>query len=121
MAKPPRPPKPKLRKTDAARDDRIAGAAVVAKPADPRQTCLFDQPVPGWSRPCLPTLVDTPPAGRQWVHEIKWDGYRVSVSIDAGKVTIRTRNGHGWTKRFPAIVRAAAALKVRSAILDGGR
>ena len=62
---------------------------------------------------------DTPPAGRQWVHEIKWDGYRITVSIDAGKVTIRTRNGHDWTKRFPAIARAAAALKVRSAILDG--
>ncbi len=119
MAKPPRPPKPKLRKTDAAPAGQVVSAPLVAKAADPRQAGLFDLPLPGWMRPCLPTLVDKPPSGPQWVHEIKWDGYRVSVYVEAGKVTIRTRNGHDWTKRFPAIARAAAALKVRSAVLDG--
>ena len=53
------------------------------------------------------------------MHEIKWDGYRVSAYVADGKATIRTRNGHDWTARFPAIARAAAALKVRSAVLDG--
>ena len=119
MPKPPRIPKPKLRRRDADALDRAAGPAIVAAPSDPRQPGLFDLPLPGWMRPCLPTLVDKPPSGPQWVHEIKWDGYRVSVYVDAGKVTIRTRNGHDWTKRFPAIARAAAALKLRSAVLDG--
>ena len=67
----------------------------------------------------LPTLVDKPPVGPQWVHEIKWDGYRVSAYVADGAATIRTRNGHDWTKRFPAIARAAARLKVRSAVIDG--
>ncbi len=67
----------------------------------------------------LPTLVDKPPAGEAWVHEIKWDGYRVSATLDAGRPVIRTRNGHDWTKRFPAIAEAVAALKARSAVIDG--
>lgn len=51
------------------------------------------------------------------MHEIKWDGYRVSAYVADGVAAIRTRNGHDWTKRFPAIARAA--LQVRSAVLDG--
>ncbi len=70
-------------------------------------------------RALLPTLVDKPPVGPQWVHEIKWDGYRVSAYVADGKATIRTRNGHDWTKRFPAITQAVEALKVRSAVIDG--
>ena len=118
MPKPPRRTPPRTRKTNAV-VERVAGPPIVARPADPRQAGLFDLPLPGWMRPCLLTLVDKPPAGPQWVHEIKWDGYRVSVYVEAGKVTIRTRNGHDWTRRFPAIALAAAALKVRSAVLDG--
>ena len=53
------------------------------------------------------------------MHEIKWDGYRVSAYVAGGQATIRTRNGHDWTARFPAIARAAAALKIRSAAVDG--
>ena len=115
MPKPPRKP-PATRKTDVARVS-IAGGA--AKPVDARQAGLFDAPTPGWMRPCLPTLVDKPPTGAAWVHEIKWDGYRVSATLDAGTSTIRTRNGHDWTKRFPAIAGAVAALKARSAVIDG--
>lgn len=118
MAKPPRRPRTQTRKTDAVAD-RAAGRSIVAKPADPRQAGLFDAPLPGWIKPCLPTLVDKPPVGPQWVHEIKWDGYRVSVYVEAGAVIIRTRNGHDWTKRFPAIAAAAARLPVRSAVIDG--
>ena len=89
-----------------------------SRPIRARPACL-DEPLPKWIRPCLPTLVDKPPVGPQWVHEIKWDGYRVSAYVADGKATIRTRNGHDWTARFPAIARAAAALKVRSAVIDG--
>jgi bifunctional non-homologous end joining protein LigD len=49
---------------------------------------------PGWIEPCLATTVDKVPAGGRWLHEIKWDGYRLMVRIDRGKVTIRTRRGH---------------------------
>lgn len=116
MASPTR--RPSKRKTDAP-GAAVADRAVVAKPADPRQSGLFDEPLPKWIRPCLPTLVEKPPVGTQWVHEIKWDGYRISAYVDGGKVVIRTRNGHDWTARFPAIARAAATLKVRSAVVDG--
>jgi bifunctional non-homologous end joining protein LigD len=59
------------------------------------------------------------PAGEKWVHEIKWDGYRLMVRIDHGQVTILTRGAHDWTDRFPSIRDAAAQLPVRTALLDG--
>ena len=119
MPKPPRPPRTITRRTDGEPAERVADRAVVAKPSDPRQPGLFDAPLPGWMRPCLPTLVDVPPTGPRWIHEIKLDGYRVSAYVEDGKATIRTRNGQDWTRRFPTIAAALAALPVRSAILDG--
>ncbi|HLH50444.1 MAG TPA: non-homologous end-joining DNA ligase [Roseiarcus sp.] len=74
---------------------------------------------PEWIEPCLPTLVDRPPSGDNWRHEIKWDGYRLCVVVDAGKATVRTRRGHDWTHRFKSIGAAAAALPCRNAVLDG--
>ncbi len=59
------------------------------------------------------------PAGPQWLHEIKHDGYRLLVRKAAGKVRIYTRRGTDWTKRFPAIVEAASKIKVASFYLDG--
>ena len=53
------------------------------------------------------------------MYEIEWDGYRVSAYVADGKATIHTQNGHDWTARFPTIARAAAALRVRSAVFDG--
>jgi hypothetical protein len=65
MPKPPkRTPAPRARKTDAV-VERVAGRAIVAKSPDPRQAGLFDKPIPGWIKPCLPTLVDKPPIGPQ--------------------------------------------------------
>ncbi|MCX8255320.1 DNA polymerase LigD, ligase domain protein [Beijerinckiaceae bacterium RH AL1] len=116
MASPPR--RPIKRRTNAPRDV-VADRAIVAKRVDRHQAGLFDEPLPKWIRPCLPTLVEKPPAGPQWVHEIKWDGYRVSAYVAGGHTTIRTRNGHDWTTRFPTIAAAAARLKVRSAVIDG--
>ena len=68
MASPPR--RPIKRKTDAPRD-AVADRAVVAKAVDPRQAGLFDEPLPKWIRPCLPTLVDKTPARPQWVHRME--------------------------------------------------
>ena len=94
MTKSPRPPRTITRRTDDTPSERVVDRAIVAKPGDPRQPGLFDAPLPGWMRSCLPTLVDAPPTGPQWVHEIKWDGYRVSAYVEDGKATIRSRNGH---------------------------
>ena len=119
MPKPPRRSPPRTRKTDDV-VERVAGASLVAKPEDPRQAGLFDLPLPGWMRPYLPTLVDKPPSGPQWVHEIKWDGYRVSVYVEAGKVTIRksatvtTRPGDSRISRAPPQRRRGARPAKRS-------
>jgi len=69
--------------------------------------------------PCLALAVGKPPAGPDWLFEVKWDGYRLAVHIEAEQVHIITRGGHDWTHRFPTIAAAAAELDVQSAILDG--
>ncbi|WP_287118801.1 non-homologous end-joining DNA ligase [Mesorhizobium sp.] len=86
-----------------------------------RATSARDRPsVPaGVIPPLLPTLVDRVPHGPTWLHEIKWDGYRIAVYLDRGKVKILTRNLHDWTDRFPTIVKAVAALEATDAIIDG--
>jgi len=70
-------------------------------------------------RPQLATLVKTPPAGDEWLHEIKFDGYRIGCRIRRGRVTLTTRNGHDWTAAFPEIAAAAARLHARDALIDG--
>ena len=59
------------------------------------------------------------PRGEDWLHEIKWDGYRLLAELDAGKVSLRTRNGLDWTEKFPEIAGAIAGLPVDHATLDG--
>jgi DNA ligase D-like protein (predicted ligase) len=74
---------------------------------------------PQFVAPMLPTLVDDPPEGDDWIHEIKHDGYRTQLVIEAGKVQAFTRRGADWSAKYPAAVWAAAELPVRSAIIDG--
>jgi DNA ligase D-like protein (predicted ligase) len=69
--------------------------------------------------PQLPSLVDVPPEGKHWIHEIKHDGYRTQVVIDRGDVRVFTRNGHDWSERYTSIIRAASQLDCRSGIIDG--
>ena len=59
------------------------------------------------------------PTGDEWLHELKYDGYRIGCRIDGGAVTLLSRKGNDWTASFPEIARAAKALKVKSALLDG--
>jgi bifunctional non-homologous end joining protein LigD len=68
--------------------------------------------------PQLPSLVDQPPEGWHWIHEIKHDGYRSQVLVERGQARVFTRNGYDWSDRYPSIVRAAASLRCQSA-LDG--
>jgi bifunctional non-homologous end joining protein LigD len=74
---------------------------------------------PKWIEPCIPTLIARPPKGPNWRHEIKWDGYRISITVNEGKAKVRTRNGLDWTEKFPAIANDAAELPCRNAFLDG--
>lgn len=67
--------------------------------------------------PELPTLVDRPPDGPEWLHEIKLDGYRMLCRVDRGRVHFLTRTGQDWTDRFPAL--AKSRLDVDSALIDG--
>jgi bifunctional non-homologous end joining protein LigD len=73
----------------------------------------------GFVDPCIPTLAAKPPAGPDWVHEIKHDGYRLIARRDGTLVRLFTRRGHDWTERYPAIAGAAAKLRARSFTLDG--
>jgi bifunctional non-homologous end joining protein LigD len=70
-------------------------------------------------RPQLATLVKEPPAGAGWLHEIKFDGYRIGCRIRGSRVSLISRNGKDWTHAFPEVVEAAARLGLRDALLDG--
>jgi bifunctional non-homologous end joining protein LigD len=69
--------------------------------------------------PQLATLVKGPPEGDGWLHEIKYDGYRIGCRIERGAVRLWSRRGNDWTRDFPTIARAARAVAVRSALIDG--
>jgi hypothetical protein len=68
--------------------------------------------------PCLPTKAREPPCGDAWVHEIKYDGFRVIARKDGAGVKLYSRNGRDLTHRFGLIVEALASLRSRSCILD---
>ena len=70
-------------------------------------------------QPQLATLVKAPPVGAEWLHEIKFDGYRIGCRISRGRATLISRNGKDWTAAFPDIAGAAQALGARDALLDG--
>src|SRR5262249_37626266 len=74
---------------------------------------------PDFVEPCLPSPVVRPPAGIDWIHEIKHDGFRLLARRGAPGVRLFTRNGHDWTERFPLIVEALSALKVATCLIDG--
>ncbi|NHT78932.1 ATP-dependent DNA ligase [Rhizobiaceae bacterium CRRU44] len=116
MTKPPKTPRTK----PLLRDD---GGALQSRPIqrrNPAQPRLPFDPMPPRVEPALATLAQKPPAGgASWGWEIKWDGYRIHVHIEAGRVRVLTRGGYDWSNRFPAIVEAARSLGPASMILDG--
>jgi len=69
--------------------------------------------------PCLPTRGTKVPASSDWLHEIKYDGYRLIVHRDGDRVRLFTRNGHDWTKRYPWIVEAALRNRIKQFVIDG--
>ncbi|MFS2150645.1 non-homologous end-joining DNA ligase [Rhizobium sp. Rhizsp42] len=111
MTKPPKS-KPLLGDVDAPIRSRPRRKRVPDQPALP-----FD-PLPERVEPALALLKQRPPSrGLSW--EIKWDGYRIHVHVEPGRVRVLTRGGHDWTHRFPAIAKAAEELGPATMILDG--
>jgi bifunctional non-homologous end joining protein LigD len=73
--------------------------------------------IPDFVEPQLCTLLDRPPGGEGWGHEIKLDGYRVQLRVEDGRATLKTRKGLDWTEKFSTIAEAASALP--DALIDG--
>ncbi|MGY3694577.1 ATP-dependent DNA ligase [Bradyrhizobium sp. USDA 3240] len=68
---------------------------------------------------CLPTVGKTVPAGPQWLHEIKMDGYRVRLERDGDLVRLITKSGYNWSKRYPWIVENALKNRQKHFVIDG--
>jgi bifunctional non-homologous end joining protein LigD len=76
-------------------------------------------PLPRTQPLALATVVETPPAGDEWLHEIKHDGYRIVARVEEGDVRLVSRNGKDWTKEFPQVARAVGRLPAGTALVDG--
>jgi bifunctional non-homologous end joining protein LigD len=86
----------------------------IGKLADARKGLL-----PTFLEPSLALPCEKPPSGPKWVHEIKYDGYRIQVRIDGRKIRLLTRKKLDWTERFSSIASAAKSLQLGSALIDG--
>ncbi|MDI3471193.1 MAG: ATP-dependent DNA ligase clustered with Ku protein, LigD [Pseudolabrys sp.] len=75
--------------------------------------------LPGFIDPCLATLSDKALDSDNWIHELKFDGYRLQAHIDHGRVKLLTRKGLNWTTKFKTIAEALAKLPCATAIVDG--
>src|SRR5690348_5984820 len=75
--------------------------------------------LPGWIKPQLTRLVNQAPEGPDWLHEIKFDGYRLHARLDRGSVKLLTRTSLDWTHKYPPIAEAVSSLGARQAYLDG--
>ena len=76
-------------------------------------------PFPHLLRHALQRCPDKAPDSGKWVHEIKFDGYRIQAELDRGKVKLLTRKGLNWTSKFPTVAAAIAKLPAKSALIDG--
>ncbi|MER9188274.1 ATP-dependent DNA ligase [Mesorhizobium australicum] len=70
-------------------------------------------------KPMEPELVDTPPQGDEWIHEIKFDGYRTQLIKDDDGIRLITKNGYDWTGRYIQLAGEAAAIEAKDFIIDG--
>ena len=74
---------------------------------------------PGFIEPSLASSIEKVPSGSRWIHEIKFDGYRVQLHLAHENIKVFTRRGNEWTKRFKKIVADAYLINAGSAIIDG--
>ncbi|VVT26113.1 DNA ligase D [Rhizobium sp. EC-SD404] len=75
--------------------------------------------MPDFEPPMLATLVDAAPEGEDWLHEVKFDGYRLMAAIGGKGVALYTRTGLDWTEKFPDVAKALEGLNCKSALIDG--
>jgi DNA ligase D-like protein (predicted ligase) len=75
--------------------------------------------LPRWVKPQLCKLVDEPPVGSEWLHEIKYDGYRMHARLERGKAQLLTRTGLDWTHKYPPIAAALSVLPLQQGYIDG--
>jgi len=113
--------KPSTNKPSAKRKSTAKAAMPVAarRSADPVRSNRRRGGLPEFIPPSLATLHSVPPDGAEWIHEIKFDGYRIEARLDHGKVRLLTRKQLDWTHRFQRIAKAVSALPADTALLDG--
>lgn len=75
--------------------------------------------LPVFVEPCLASLSEQPPSGANWIHEIKYDGYRIQARIDGSRIRLLTRGKLDWTQRFQSVASGLKDLRVGSALIDG--
>src|ERR1700738_5743050 len=75
--------------------------------------------LPAFLEPSLASPCERPPSGPKWIHEIKYDGYRMQARIDGRAIRLLTRKKLDWTERFLSIADALKALGLGSALIDG--
>jgi bifunctional non-homologous end joining protein LigD len=75
--------------------------------------------LPARFEPQLATLVKSAPVGDDWLHEIKFDGYRIAARLDRGRVALLSRRGNDWAEHFPAVREAVAKLPAERLLIDG--
>ncbi|WP_156678621.1 DNA ligase D [Sphingomonas profundi] len=109
----------KTRETGAKPRKATRKPAAATPAGKPRAKPLKAQPLPAFAAPQLATLVDHVPPGGDWLHEVKYDGYRCLLAIAGDKAKAYTRTGLDWSDRFAPIVQAATALGIGSALIDG--
>jgi bifunctional non-homologous end joining protein LigD len=108
---------------EIARDaDPADGRTVAASESLPIAAAIpgaVRRPMPTRLAPQLATRAQVAPAGDEWLHEIKFDGYRILAHVRAGRVRLLSRNGHDWTRRFESQASGLETLRAETAILDG--
>jgi bifunctional non-homologous end joining protein LigD len=118
--------KKKLARSKSTRRAKAAAVAPLRRTARPKSTAAKatragtpQAALPAFVTPCLATLAEKPPEGDNWIHEIKFDGYRIQARLDRGKVKLMTRRGLDWTNKFATIAEAVAALPAQAVLIDG--
>jgi bifunctional non-homologous end joining protein LigD len=97
--------------------DRSRAGRSPEKKAGEKGKAIADRSMPPFIAPQLCSLVQRPPSGSDWIHEIKFDGYRIQMRVENSDVSLKTRKGLDWTPKFGAIAKAADALP--DCIVDG--
>ncbi len=99
----------------AAKSNTAPKTARKTTPKAPQRDAL-----PDFVPPCLATLQEKPPAGERWLHEVKFDGYRLQARIENGALRLLTRSGLDWTERFgTTLAEGLAKLPCETALIDG--